>query len=196
MRDVQPVYVERGQMIVRRFDLVTEEHIQILQDLGLLKQTANYWSALGVLMLLALLMALYGVYLYQQKIHLLSNEGHLALLGLLLVLVAGIAKVLGVIPWEGAGYLAPIALATMLIAILLDAHVAVMAAIFLSVILAIVTGLEFKYALVGLASGLASVYSVSKVGERSILPGPGFSSGPSRPSPWSPWVLSARKASW
>lgn len=167
MRDVQPVYVERGQMIVRRFDLVTEEHIQILQDLGLLKQTANYWSALGVLMLLALLMALYGVYLYQQKIHLLSNEGHLALLGLLLVLVAGIAKVLGVIPWEGAGYLAPIALATMLIAILLDAHVAVMAAIFLSVILAIVTGLEFKYALVGLASGLASVYSVSKVGERS-----------------------------
>ena len=169
MREVQPVYVERGQMIVRRFDPVTEEHMQILQDLGLLKQTSNYWSALGVLILLAMLMSLFGVYLYQQKSQLLANEGHLALLGLLLVLVAGIAKVLGVIPWEGAGYLAPIALATMLIAILLDVHVAIMASVFLAVILAIVTGLELKYALVGLVSGLASVYSVSKVGERSDL---------------------------
>lgn len=169
MREVQPVYVERGQMIVRRFDPVTEEHLQILQDLGLLKQTSNYWSALGMLLLLALLMSIFGVYLYQQKSQLLANEGHLALLGLLLVLVSGIAKVLGVIPWEGAGYLAPIALATMLIAILLDANVAVMATIFLSTILAVVTGLEMKYAVVGLMSGLASVYSVSKVGERSDL---------------------------
>ena len=42
LRDVQPVYVERAQMIVRRVDLVTEEHVQILQDLGMLKQTSNY----------------------------------------------------------------------------------------------------------------------------------------------------------
>jgi len=169
MREVQPVYVERGQMIVRRFDPVTEEHLQILQDLGLLKETSNVWPAVGLGLMLAVMLGLFGVYLYQRKGELLANEGHLALLGLILVLVGGTAKVLGMIPWEGAGYLAPVALATMLIAILLDADVALMAAAFLAVIVGIVTGQEMKFAAVALANGLAGALSVRKVGDRSDL---------------------------
>jgi len=174
MREVQPVYVERGQMIVRRFDPVTEEHVQILQDLGLLKETSNFWSAAGLLLLLAVMMALFGVYLYEQKPEFLANERHLALLGLILILVTGIAKVLGMIPWEGAGYLAPVALATMLIAILLDAHIALMTAAFLAVIVGMAAGQELKFSFVALASGLAGVLSVRKVSDRSDLTRAGF----------------------
>ncbi len=136
MREVQPVYVERGQMIVRRFDPVTEEHLQILHDSGLLKETSHIGLAMGLLLLLATAMGLFGTYLYQQKSQILANERHFALLGLLLVLVAGIAKLLSLIPWEGALYLTPVALATMLIAILLDVQVAIMAAVFLAFIVA------------------------------------------------------------
>ncbi len=174
MREVQPVYVERGQMIVRRFDPVTEEHVQILQDLGLLKETSNFWSAAGLLLLLAVMMALFGVYLYEQKPEFLANERHLALLGLILILVTGIAKVLGMIPWEGAGYLAPVALATMLIAILLDAHIALMTAAFLAVIVGMAAGQELKFSFVALANGLAGVLSVRKVSDRSDLTRAGF----------------------
>lgn len=168
-RNVEPVYVERSQTILRRGDLVTEEHIQILQDLGMVKASSNYLQAVGLVLVVALMMGLFGVYLYQHQKGLLQDEGHLALLGLVLVLVVGIAKVLSFFPSEAAGYLVPVALGTMLIGILLDAHVAVVAAVFLSVIVGIVMGYDLRYALVALASGLAGVFSTSRVGERSHL---------------------------
>lgn len=168
-RNVEPVYVERSQTILRRGDLVTEEHIQILQDLGMVKARSNYLSALGLVLVVALLTGLFGVYLYQHQKGILQDDGHLALLGLVLVLVVGIAKVLSFFPSDAAGYLVPVALGTMLIGILLDAHVAVVAAVFLSVIVGVVMGYELRYALVALASGLAGVFSTSRVGERSHL---------------------------
>ncbi len=177
MREVQPVYVERGQMIVRRFDPVTEEHLQILHDLGLLKETSHIGLAMGLLLLLATAMGLFGTYLYQQKSQILANERHFALLGLLLVLVAGIAKLLSLIPWEGALYLTPVALATMLIAILLDVQVAIMAAVFLAFIVALVSGQEARFAVVALMNGLAGVFSVRQVGERSELTRAGLTVG-------------------
>ena len=169
MQEVKPVYVERGQIIVRQGDLVTEEDIRVLQDLGLLGNRANYASALGVLLVLALMMALFGVYLYQYRRHVLLDEGHLALLGLILVVVAGVIKALSFFPSEASGYLAPIALATILIAILLDSHVAMMTAVFLSVIVGIAMGLELKFTAIALVSGIAGVLSVRRVGERSDL---------------------------
>ncbi len=169
MREVKPVYVERGQIIVRKGDLVAEEDIRILQDLGLLGSRSSYTTALGALMVLALMMALFGVYLYQYRRQVLTDEGHLALLALILVVVAGVVKALSFFPAEAAGYLAPIALATILIAILLDAHVAMMSAFFLSVLVGVMMGHEWKFATVALLSGLAGVFSVSRVGERSDL---------------------------
>jgi len=167
--EVKPVYVERGQIIVRKGDLVSEEDIRILQDLGLLRSSANYVAALGILLIVALLVGLFGVYLYQCKRQLLTDEGHLALLALVLILVAGITKVLSVFPSEAFGYLAPVALGTMLIAILLDAHVAIVSAVFLSVIVGLTMGQELKFAVVALVSGLTGVFGVSKVGERAHL---------------------------
>lgn len=169
MREVKPVYIERGQIIVRKGDLVTEEELRVLQDLGLLSGRSNYTTALGVLALLAIMMAIFGAFLYQHRRSILTDENHLALLGLLLVVVTGLVKALSFFPSEAAGYLAPIALATMLIAILLDAHVAMMSAVFLSVIVGITMGYELKFATVALVSGLAGVFSVSRVGERSDL---------------------------
>lgn len=169
VQDVRPVYVERGQIIVRQGDLVTEEHVRVLQDLGLLRSRADYTSAIGILLVLMLMMALFGVYLYQYRPQLLKDDGHLALLGLILVVVAGVIKALSFFPSEAAGYLAPVALATILIAILLDAHVAIMSAVFLAVIAGITLGQELKFAAMALVSGLAGVFSVNRVGERSDL---------------------------
>src|SRR5690606_41496351 len=108
--------------------LYTEDQLQIMSYLGFLIETFHIGLAMGFLLLLSTAMGLFGTYLYQQKCQILANERHFALLGLLLVLVAGIAKLLSLIPWEGALYLTPVALATMLIAILLDVQVAIMAA--------------------------------------------------------------------
>ena len=167
--NVKPIYVERGQIIVRKGDLISDEDIRILQDLGLLRSNANYMSALGILLVVAIMIGLFGVYLYQHRRQIVTDEGHLALLALVLVVVAGITKVLSIFPSEALGYLAPVALATMLIAILLDAHVAIMAAVFLSVIVGLTMGQELKFAVVALVSGLVGVFGVSKVGERSDL---------------------------
>lgn len=169
IRDVKPINVERGQMIVRQFDLVTEEHLQIVKDLGLLKERPNYLSAVGLLLLVLLMMGLFGYYMYQNHGSILKNEGHLALLGLIIVLITGLAKTASVIPFDAAGFFIPVALATMLIGILLDVHVALMASLFLSVIVGMVMGQEFKFALVALTSGMVGAFGVSKIGDRSAL---------------------------
>lgn len=169
MRAVKPVYLEKGQIIIRKGDLVGPEHVEILQDLGMLGRQANYGAILGVGLIILLSMAFMGVYLYQQEPAILRNEKLLGLLGLIVVLVAALAEVASLVPFEGAGYLIPVGLAGMLIAILLDSHLALLSVVFLSVIVGVVFGQDAKYVMVALASGLAGVFSVSRVSQRSDL---------------------------
>ncbi|MGI6081771.1 MAG: HD family phosphohydrolase [Limnochordia bacterium] len=167
MRAVRPVYVEQGQMIVRKGDIVQPEHVMILRDLGLLGQRMNYATVMGVATIVLMLMLMMAVYVYQFHRPLLQNQSAMALLGLTLLVVSGLAKVAGVIPMEGAGFLIPTAVAGVLITVLLDSRLAVMSVIFLTVIVGLVMGQGVTYVFVALSGGLASVFSVSRLSQRN-----------------------------
>ncbi len=171
---VTPVMVLQGEIVVRKGDVITREKLQILKDLGLSKRTANYGRMLGVSSVVLILLALIGVFLWQYEREIIEDEGLLALLGLIVIIVVFIIKVLSLIPWQGTGYLMPIAFGAMLITLLLDSRLAILITVALAVIVGLVTGGELKYVAVALIGGVASILSLGKVTQRSDVTRVGF----------------------
>lgn len=173
-RSVADVRIREGQMIIRRGDLVESEHIALLQDLGLLDGRPDFGFFAATALLLALVFTMVGVYLYQHNRNVYASDGQLALIGLVALSVAGLAKVDAVIGWPGAGFLVPVGLASLLITLLIDSRVAIVVTVALSVVVAGLFGLDGRMFVVALAGGLAGVFSVSRVSERSDLTRAGF----------------------
>ena len=68
--------------------------------------------------------------------------------------------------WEVAGYLLPIAVATMLATILLTLEVGLIFSVFLALVLGVVTGFDFAPVFVALAAGMVAALSVRRVRQR------------------------------
>ncbi|HHV61147.1 MAG TPA: HDIG domain-containing protein [Firmicutes bacterium] len=174
VRAVEPVMILKGQIIVRRGEIATEEDVALLRDLGLLGGHIDYAGLLGIIVLVLVLMSLIGVYLYQYNRKILETPRLLAALGTIVVLVVFIAAVITSIPWPGSGYLVPVTLGTMMIAILLDSRLAIVSGIVFGLLAGIMGGNVLRLALVAITGSVVGVYSVSKVGERSDLMRAGF----------------------
>lgn len=168
--EVEPVYVEQGQIIVRWGDVIEPEQMSILMDLGLLKPQLDYRVVIGIVMAVALLLSLLGVYMYQHEGELLQDDRLLTLLALMLVAIVGLAKLGSLTAFPGMAYLVPVALATMLIAILLDSRLALITSVLLALLVGIVAGDDGgKVTMVTLVSGMTGVFSVSRISQRGDL---------------------------
>lgn len=169
-QSVEPVRILKGQAIVRRGDVIDQEDLRILRELGLQRGEGGLINFLGIAILTLIMVALLGFFIYQYEPRYIKDESLLALLGLVTVTTTFAAKILSAIPWPGIGYIIPVAFATMLIAILIDARVAVMTAVFLAVVVGVVAGNgDFRFMVVALVGGLTAIFSVSKVSQRSDL---------------------------
>ncbi len=178
------VTVKENEKIIGEGEIVTEEHMAKLEALNLSRPTLPVSSLLGSALLTALLMVVVLFYLYQQNREIYRSAGHLYLLGIVVIGILGVAKAIIAInvsqwPEFGAqlGYLAPIAAAGMLIAILLDSRLAVLVVAVMSFMLGLMTGGQIKFAIVGLIGGITGVYGVSKLSQRSDLARAGFYTG-------------------
>jgi putative nucleotidyltransferase with HDIG domain len=120
--------------------------------------------------LLLVIFIIVGIYLYifQQEIY--HDTVRLVLLGLIVV----ITLLLTIAATYFSGYLVPVAMGTILIAVLLNPQLAVLMAVVISVFVALVTGNDFRFMLVALFGALIAIYSVSQVRRRSDLTRAGF----------------------
>lgn len=175
---VRPVLVtiKKDEKIIGKGEIVTEEHALKLEKLGLMKQESPVKRLTGAALLVVLLTALVGMYLKRQHKGFFSQANYVYLIGIVVATVATIGKVLVAIKvaqWpefgDLMGYTVPTAAAGMLIAILLDSKLAIVVVAALSGLVGAMTGAEYKFALVSLLSGIAGVYSVSKLSQRTDL---------------------------
>lgn len=171
---VVPAMVLQGEIVVRKGDVVTREKLQILKDLGLQKRSAGYARMLGVAAVVLVLMVLMGIFLWQYEREILQDEGLVALLGLIVIIVAFIMKVLSLIPWSGTGYLMPTAFGAMLITLLLDSRLAMIVTAALSLIVGLVTDGGLGFVAVSLIGGVTAVLSLGTVTQRSDVTRVGF----------------------
>ncbi len=110
----------KGEVIVRRGEIVTLAQYTMLSSLGLLKEDSlDVQLISGIALIVLLVMSCMGLYLYRCAANLLTNK-MLLLMSLITVAVTGLCLVFS--RWNA--YMMPIALGFMLIALLMDRRVA------------------------------------------------------------------------
>lgn len=171
---VEPIFIMKGEIIVRKGDVVRPEHVELLRDVGLIKTGRDYGAFLGVIFLVSILLILGGTFLYQNRSDVLHNEILLALVGSVLITMLLLGKLFSVIAWSGAPFLNPSALAGLLLTLLIDSKVAAIVTIILAILLTIINDMSWMIGVLALIGGLTAILSVSKVSERGDLMRAGF----------------------
>lgn len=165
MAGVPAVEILKGQVILRTGDVATADHLSILQDLGLLRNRPAWDALLGLCLIMILLEAAVGLYLYLFDQTVLRGGRRLSLLCLLVLLTLGLAAACR--PFSG--YFIPVAAGTMLMAILLDIRLATFMCFIIGPFVGLMVGNDLRFALVAMAGGLAGVFAVSRLGQRKDL---------------------------
>ncbi|MFA5383194.1 MAG: HDIG domain-containing metalloprotein [Eubacteriales bacterium] len=181
---IQQVTIIKGEKIVGAGEIVRADQMAKLNALGLTKSYFPWRTLLGNALLVLLLMVVVLFYLYQQNKEIYKSAGHLYLLALITILVIVLAKAMVAInstqwPEFGAlfGYMAPVAAAGMLIAILLDSRLGVLVVAILSFLLMLMSNGQLRFGVVGMVSGLTGIYSVSKLSKSGDLTRAGLYTG-------------------
>jgi putative nucleotidyltransferase with HDIG domain len=169
IRQVKPVMILKGQVVIRRGEIATEDHIAILQDLGLLVPKFNPFMFLSIVSLVVLLVSVIGAYLYLHRRDVFCSGKLLLLLGTIIVMIGAAAAVICSIPWPGASFLVPVSLGTMLIAVLVDARLSALSAVLFGALTGVIAGGSFPSATAATVSGLAGTFCVTRISERSDL---------------------------
>ncbi|HHW43426.1 MAG TPA: HDIG domain-containing protein [Desulfotomaculum sp.] len=177
----QMVTIRQNEIILRPGDVVTKEHLAKLEALGLTQRALPWKVVLGSALLVALLMVVVLLYLYQQNREIYQHAGHLYLLGIIVVVVLAVSKAMTAInipqwPELGnlVGYMMPVAAAGMLVAILLDPRLAMLVVAVISFLVTLMTNGQVRFGLVALVGGFVGVYSVSRLSQRGDLVRAGF----------------------
>ncbi|MGI6148244.1 MAG: HDIG domain-containing protein [Firmicutes bacterium] len=174
MAEVEPVTIVRGEIILRKGDVVREEHISVLQDLGLIKTGIDYLALMGLVILVALMVYGMAIFVYQNRPSIVESQGKIALLGIVILVVTLVGKILALIHWPLAPYLNPTAWAGLLLTLLVDSKLAAAAVTVLSMVLAVMNGFSLNIAFLALAGGLTAIVSITRVSQRGDLMRAGF----------------------
>ncbi len=176
---VQPVQktIKAGEIIVREGDRVTAEQISILEQLGIQRSKSYPVTLAGtaLFVLLTFWLVLEFLRRYYPQIH--RNDMMMLLIGLIFILIMAITRFITVIKIGDdpelqllTGYLAPVAAASMLVAILLDNRLAY----FLTAIMALYVGFltqgdQLNYVVTAFVGGSVGIFGVHRLTQMSDL---------------------------
>ena len=157
--------IQKGQIIIRKGEVVTSEGIAILNALGLKNPKINFSNIIGIIMITAICLLIVFLYLSYFYSDIYENVNKLILLGTISIFVILLAKIAS----QASGYLMPIASASMLIAISLNPNIAVLLTVILSLLIGFFPGGGLNYILVSVISGIVAIYSIRKATQRSSI---------------------------
>ena len=157
--------IQKGQIIIRKGDVVTSEDIAILNALGLKNPKINFSNIIGIIMITAICLLVVFLYLSYFYPDIYKNVNKLILLVIVSIFVVLLAKIAS----QASGYLMPIASASMLIAISLSPNIAILLTVILSLLIGFIPGGGLNYILVSIISGIVAIYSIRKATQRSSL---------------------------
>ena len=174
---VEPVYIQRNDVLVSQGQTITPEMYELLQSLDLLGKEINYAVQAGLILLILLLITVLYWFIHQSRLNLRYHNLQLLMLLLIIVINVIVMKIVALgqsQDYAYVGYLAPTALGVMLIAILLDASLAVISSVIFAVLASIIFHagtndllFDFHFGFVSLVVCLVAVFSIQKASQRS-----------------------------
>lgn len=165
--------IQRGDLIARKGEAITDEHLSKLVALGLVRERVDIWTAVSLILLAFGLVAVFCLYLYQFHPMVLRSFNELLLIsvvvcGSLLLYRLG-STALGLrFSGEQLGFIGMVcsALGAMLIAALLCPQIAVFVGVALALLTSVQVGAELKFAILSIVSSLVGVQAVSQIRNR------------------------------
>ncbi|MBU0493203.1 MAG: HDIG domain-containing protein, partial [Chloroflexi bacterium] len=161
---VKPVYntIEQGEIIVRDGEVVTDQVIEELTALDLLQTGVNWPQVGAAALLVALLVTMLAAYMAYFHPALLDTNRHLVLLGLVLLVNAAAAELAlpQHIVWAYILYVFPFAAVPMLVAVLLDAQLALFVSVFNGALVGFIANGSLEMATLAALGGAVAVLPV------------------------------------
>lgn len=174
------VFIEQGDVLVAKGDYITPELYALLDENGLLSNEVNYWPQLGLLMLSVLLSA--GLLAFIRYSGGASGFKYnnsqllmLVLVFLITIITMHVAAFLQTDVRSYIGFLAPVAIGAMLIAMLLDMTLAYFCSILFSVLSSIIlnvhqdTVFDFNFGFFAVVVSYVAIFATHRAGQRSTL---------------------------
>ena len=166
--------IHKGEIIIRHGKVVTPDDIKKLEAVGLRSPKNNFLNIIGYVIIVLILSLLVVIYLVQYQQEMIEDNGVVALLGLLPIIILLLANIAKYLPLQHPGFIVPVAACSIIIAILLDVDLAVLFTVILSFLVGLVTNGGVADIVVILVSGLTGIYSVSELSQRTDLVRAGF----------------------
>lgn len=168
MDAVEPVTsrVLRGEVVVRRGEVVTRAQMQKLAALGLVQAPLSWERVLGMALISALLLVVTSAYLRQYAPEIWAVDRLLLVWSLGVVLTTALARILLT---RFNPYLIPMAAGTMLIAVLLRQRLALYTAAVLALLVGLVAGGDLRLGLVTFIGATVGVYAIKRINHRTDL---------------------------
>ncbi len=176
--NVQPVYIQKGDVVVKAGQKIDEQLYQRLVELDLLKDKVNYWPQIGLTVIVGLMVFFLYIFIRQNQLTMAYNNVPLIMLILILVLNVLVMQIIAMAQnadFPTIGFLAPVAMGTILITILIESSLAFTVSILFSIFAAIMYNLnadsmfDFRYGFVALVSCVAAVFALKRASQRSVI---------------------------
>jgi putative nucleotidyltransferase with HDIG domain len=161
LASIEPVRetVKKGQVLIRRGDVVTAEQVQALEELGLHRGHVSELRIFGLAIFVLVVMGMILGYLYKYAPNIFTNDLYTVLLGLIML----VTLFLGKAAHYYSDFAAPIAVGALLTAILIDTRLGVFMGMALSMLFGVIVDNDLRAVAVALIGSLTGVYSVSKL---------------------------------
>lgn len=176
--NVKPVYINKNEVLVKVGEVITEEIYARLDISDLLKDKANNLPLLGLGILSALLSFVIYMFVRQSTLPIKYNNSQLVMLILIFIINVAAMKIISLVQnldYPFIGYLAPTALGSILIAVLLDAPLAFISSVLFSLMASIIFNTEhellfdFRYGLVSLVMCFSAVFTIQRASQRATI---------------------------
>ncbi len=164
---VEPVrvQVQRGQTILRRGDVVTPSHLQILAVTGVYPEGVAWSAIAGVVVIVSLLLLVTAAHLWQHQPEIWANDRLLILWSLIVVGTVALCQVLRAPRFSN--YLMPAAAGSMLLGILLRPRLALFSSAVLAVLVGLTADRDLAPVVVAFVGGLVGVFATRQIHRRS-----------------------------
>jgi len=164
--NVKPVIVnvQKGEAILRQGEIATPETIEKMQEAGLLNRDVSPQSIAGTTIMVGLLMLLLHLYIYRHESKVGQRRKQLILVGMLIVVTMLVARIF--LPGHALlPYLLPLAAVSMLLAVLLSPHLAILVTFILSALLGMVIngGLSMDLPIYYFVGGLTGIFTLTRI---------------------------------
>src|SRR5690625_970939 len=176
---VEPVFIGKHEVIVREGQQITQQLHELLADNDLLRDGANYWPVLGLAMMVLLFLFVTYLFIYNSAHPVRTNNSQLLMFMLILVLTIAAMHIVSLgqsLDYPFIGYVAPVALGTMLISILLEGRMAYISIIIVTILASILFNVEypellfdFRYGFITAVVCFVAIFSLYQASQRATI---------------------------